>query len=38
MNGCIFFVLTIANPESKAEVLLEAFSLARLSWSFRQDK
>lgn len=32
------FLLTIAKPDSKAEVLLEAFSLARESWSLRQDK
>lgn len=29
---------TIANPESRAEVLLEAFSLARLRYSFLQDR
>lgn len=30
--------LTMANPESKADVLLDAFSLARLSCSFLHDK
>lgn len=28
--------ITIANPDSKAEVLLEAFNLARLKYSFLQ--
>lgn len=44
---CYFFIIqkaflqnqrTIANPESRAEVLLEAFSLARLRYSFLQDR
>lgn len=30
--------VTIANPESRAEVLLEAFSLARLRYNFLQER
>lgn len=29
---------TMAKPDSSADVLLDAFSLARLSCSFRQDR
>jgi hypothetical protein len=36
-RGKLILVLTMANPESKADVLLEAFSLARLSCSFLHD-
>lgn len=37
-SALIVLILTIAKPDSSADVLLDAFNLALLKYSFRQDK